>query len=454
MSEREKNDGSKFIKIAKMAAGEEKNGGEQLIENLPPTKRLWVITELYHPENNQTGYYMTGIAEGLAEDFDVKVICGQPNYAARGTLAPSKETRKNVDISRVWGTTLDKNVLPYRLLNMATLGASIFLKTLFAVGRGEHVLVVSAPPTLPFITAAAARLRGARYTLIIQDKYPETLTAVGQLKEDSKFVKALNWLSKQLYSRAEQIVVVGRDMRELVEKQLNQTKQLGSVNRDEQSKRAVPVEVIQNWASLEEIEPLPRSDNELLIKLGLLDKFVFLYAGNMGYPQDVESIVECAEHLKSDERFHFLFIGAGVKRQWLVGRVETGNLKNVTILPPLPRSQQNAFLNACDVGLVSLVRKMRGVAMPSRTYNLMAAAKPILALTEKKSEVERVLEEHGNGWSVEPNEPELLLAMIYKIYDERARLPEMGEKSRQAALAEYSVEQAVEKYKKIFENRV
>src|SRR4051812_1720521 len=41
-------------------------------------RRLWVVTELYYPEETSTGYYLTRIAEGLAEDRDVKVLCGQP----------------------------------------------------------------------------------------------------------------------------------------------------------------------------------------------------------------------------------------------------------------------------------------------------------------------------------------------------------------------------------------
>src|SRR4028119_547284 len=89
-------------------------------------KKLWVVTELYYPEDNQTGYYLTRIAEGLADDFDVRVICGQPNYAARGTRAPRRERHRGVEIHRVWGTTLDKNVLVFRLLNMLTLGVSMF----------------------------------------------------------------------------------------------------------------------------------------------------------------------------------------------------------------------------------------------------------------------------------------------------------------------------------------
>src|SRR5215203_3368903 len=74
-------------------------------------RRLWVVTELYYPEETSTGYYLTGIAEGLAHDFDVKVLCGQPNYSARGIVAPAHEIHNEVEIFRASGTTLDKNVI-------------------------------------------------------------------------------------------------------------------------------------------------------------------------------------------------------------------------------------------------------------------------------------------------------------------------------------------------------
>ena len=400
-------------------------------------KKLWVVTELYYPEDNQTGYYLTRIAEGLAEDFDVKVICGQPNYAARGTRAPKRETHRGVEIFRVWGTTLDKNVLAFRLLNMLTLGVSMFLKSLRKIAAGEDVLVVSAPPSLPFGTAVAAKIRRAEYSLIIQDKYPEILTAVGKSNPDSVFIKLLNNLNGRLYNSAKKIVVVGRDMKKLVGGQMN------GIQADKSK-----IAVIQNWASLEEVEPLPRNSNPLLEELNLSDKFVFLYAGNMGHPQDLESIVECAEKLKNDARFHFLFIGSGVKRKWLEREAAEKHLSNVTVIAPRPRSEQKVFLNACDVGLVPLVNRMCGVAMPSRTYNFLAAGKPILALTDEHSEVAMVIEDDRVGWYVPPHHPDELLVMIYRVYGERNNLTEMGNRARRAALEKYSAEVAIEKFKK------
>ncbi len=81
-----------------------------------------------------------------------------------------------------------------------------------------------------------------------------------------------------------------------------------------------------------------------------------------------------------------------------------------------------------------MVKNMRGVAMPSRTYNLLAAGKPILALTEENSEVARVIEEDRVGWVVPPSEPSKLLQIIYKIFDERNLLNEIGHFARASAL--------------------
>jgi colanic acid biosynthesis glycosyl transferase WcaI len=400
----------------------------------PIKKNLWIVTELYYPEETSTGYYLTRIAEGLAGDFNVKVLCGQPNYSGRGVRAPKKEIHNNVEIFRTFGTTLDKNVILFRLINMLTLSFSIFWKALFHFQKGDKILVVTTPPSLPFITAFASLIRGGSYVLLIHDNYPEILIAVGKTKESSFLVKILDFFNRWLYKYAGKIIVVGRDMRLLVERKTNGLD--------------IPIEYIPNWAELEQVNPQPRAENRLLKELNLQKKFVFLYAGNMGHPNDLESIIECAEKLKKDEKFHFVFLGAGVKRKWLEKEVEENRLPNVTLLNPRPRSEQNDFLNACDVAIVSLVKKMRGVSMPSRTYNILAVGKPILALAEEDSEVAEVVREDKVGWIVPPNEPEKLLQTIFKIYEEREKISEMEKSARESALQKYSLETAVLNYRK------
>lgn len=399
-------------------------------------KRLWIITELYFPENNQTGYYMTHIGEGLTNDFDVKIICSQPNYASRGTVAPRHEVHNGVEIYRVWGTTLNKNVMLFRLVNMLTNGWSVLVNAAFRVKACDEVLAVSAPPSLPFLSAVAAKIKKADYSLIVHDKYPEQLVATKKLRVGSTIIRIFNRLNSWLYSGARKIIVVGRDMEELVRAQLA----TGGDGRK--------IEVIPNWAALEEVEPRTKKGNPLLAEIGIAEKFVFLYAGNMGHPQDVESIIECARRLRDHPEIRFIFIGGGFKRRWVQNEIDKNHLKNVYLLDEMPRDQQTTFLNACDVGFVSLVNEMYGLAMPSRTYNLLAAGKPILAITERNSEVERVVLEERVGWTVEPGNPDALLQAINMIYDARDQLEEMSARARAAAVSKYNRENSIEKYQK------
>ena len=403
----------------------------------PEQNTLWILTEVYYPEEISTGYYLTCIAESLAQHRRVKVVTGQPKHMARGLRASKRETRNGVEIIRSWGTTLDKNVLVFRLINMLTIGLSIFFKSLRHFKSCDQVLVVTAPPSLPVTTTLAAMLKGATLTLLVQDSYPEILVAVGGVKNDSLFVRVVHFFNRWVYKYATQIIVMGRDMKELFE-----AKTQGLDPR---------IVAIPNWSDLDIVHPTPRDENPLLAELGLLDKFVFLYAGNIGHPTDVETIIESAEMLIELTDIHFLFIGAGAKKNWVVEQVKTRNLNNVTVLDFRPRAEQNIFLNACDVGLVALKKGMWGTAMPSRTYNIMATGKPVLALTDKGSELARVIDEEQIGWHIEPGDTEKLVATIERIVAEKAMLIGMGRRAREASVGKYSPIAACEKYRELLD---
>ncbi|MBK8467133.1 MAG: glycosyltransferase family 4 protein [Chloracidobacterium sp.] len=391
------------------------------------------MTEVYYPEEISTGYYLTSIAEGLAENFDVKVLCGQPKHMSRGMRAPKREVRNGVEIFRAAATTLDKNVMLYRLFNMFTIGVAMFYNSLKRFRKGDQILVVTAPPTMPVTTAFASLLRGASYTVLVQDSYPEILIAVGALRKNSLAVSTINFFNRWVYKYAAKIIVMGRDMKELFERK--------TAGLD------IPIVTIPNWADLETIHPTPRESNQLLKDLGISDKFVLLYAGNIGHPTDVETIISSAEQLRDHQEIHFLFIGAGVKKKWVEDQVRDRSLTNVSVLNYLPRGQQIVFLNACDVGLIALINGMLGTAMPSRTYNIMAAGKPILALTEQGSELAQVIDEEGIGKYVDPGKTHDLTNAILQIFEDRDKLGEMGERAHKAAVAKYSLLDAVAKYR-------
>lgn len=399
--------------------------------------KIWVVSELYYPEMTSTGYILTRLAEGLAADgSDVAVLCCQPTYSARGTHAPAQETRNGVAIRRCPGATLDKDILLFRLVNLVTITVSLFFNALWQFRRGDRVLVVTNPPSLPFLIAVACSLRGAHCLLLVHDVYPELLVAVDKLRASHPLVRGLSWLSRILYRKVRHVVVLGRDM----QARITETAEIGREH----------VSIITNWADLDQVAPVRKDDNVLRGELHIRDKFVLEYAGNIGYPNDVESIVEAARTLSGDSDVHFLFIGSGAKRRWVEDAIVRNQLTNVTLLPNRPREDQNNFLNACDVAIVSLVSNMKGISVPSRMYNIMAAGKPIIAITEPQSELALAVEEEDIGWVVPPGNADRLVNVIRQARSAPLRLAEMGARARKAAESKYAYEHVLRSYVELF----
>lgn len=399
------------------------------------SNRIWVISELYHPEETSTGYFLTRIAEGLARDNNVSVLCSQPTYSSRGQTASSNEFRKGVCIYRCWSTTFNKDKFLLRLFNIVTITLSVFFNGLRRFNNGDFVIVVTNPPILPFAVLIACYLHRTKCCLVVHDVYPEVLVATCLAKPESLTVRLTSWLTYQLYKRMEGIIVLGRDMAALVQKKLNAIEK--------------PIHIIPNWADLDFIRTKNRWNHPLLEKLGLNDKFIVQYSGNIGRTHGVEQLVACAEQLRNNPVIHFLFIGFGGKKLWLTQRVIELELSNITIMDYQPRADLPVSLTACDVSIISFIKGMAGVSVPSRLYNVMAAGKPIIAVADSESELAHVVREEDIGWVVSPGDIDGLIVAIIEAQGNQDRLSQMGHRARLAAETKYTFEKVSQAYKAV-----
>jgi colanic acid biosynthesis glycosyl transferase WcaI len=395
----------------------------------------WVVSELYYPEQTSTGYFLTRIAEALAEHYKVRVLCSQPTYSSRGRNAPSNEFHNGVCIHRCWSTTFNKDIFPLRIVNTVTITLSVFLNGLQRFHKGDCVIVVTNPPLLPFAVLIASYLRHAKCCLIIHDVYPEVLVTTGLAKPESLTVRLISRLTHQLYKRMAGIIVLGRDMAALVQKKLNVIEK--------------PIHIIPNWADVNFIRPCNRWNHPLLEKLGLADRFVVQYSGNIGRTHGIEQLVACAEQLKSNPAVHFLFIGFGGKKYWLIQRVEELGLSNITIMDYRPRAELPVSLTGCDVSIISFIKGMTGVSVPSRLYNIMAAGKPIIAVADPESELAFVVCEEDIGWVVSPGDIGGLRMAILEAKANPKLLVQMGQRARLAAEKKYTLEKVNQAYKDV-----
>ncbi len=394
--------------------------------------RVWVVSELFYPEDTSTGHYLTRIAEELATEFEVAALVAQPTYASRGTRAPRRERYRGVDVIRCRATAFDKDKLPLRALNAATLTGSFFVNAVRRIRKGDVVLFVTNPPTLPPVLLAACRVRGARSVLLVHDVYPQALVAAGMVRDGSASARTILAANRAVLRGVDRVIAIGRDMASLVA-----TMAGGAVK---------PI-FIPNWSDLDDVRPAPRRDNAILRELGLETKFVVQYAGNMGRTHGVEAVVEAAHVLAARDDIHFVFAGFGAKRKWLEGAAS--QMKNVTLLQRQPRERLNELLTACDVSVVSLAAGMSGVSVPSRMYNVLASGRPMLAMAAADSEPATIVAEEGAGWRIDPGDVPALVAAITAAAADPQLVASMGERARRAAETRYSPAIIAEQYRAV-----
>jgi glycosyltransferase involved in cell wall biosynthesis len=397
---------------------------------------IWVASELYHPELTSTGFFVTGIAEKLAEHRPVEVLCGQPTYSMRGTRSPKTEVRNGVRIWRAGSTTFDKDRLAGRGINTLTLTISLFLRALRLMRTGDQLLVVTNPPALPFAMILAARIRGIESVLLIHDLYPDVLVATGMASDDSWLVRAYARMARWLYGKADHIVVLGRDMRELVVRRFGEA--------------SGKVTIIPNWTDTRRIRPAPPKGESIRSKLGLEGKFVVEHLGNIGRTHGIDSMVDAAEILREYPDIQFLVVGSGFQKGRLLKRIAAKGLTNVSVLPPCSDDELEGYLNACDIALISFRSGMAGVSVPSRMYNVMAAGKPILAVADPESEIARVVSEEAVGTVVPPEDPRKLAAAILAASENPSRLDDFGRRARKVAEDKYSADVVLARYPTLF----
>ena len=392
--------------------------------------KFWIISEIYYPVKTSTGYYVTEIAEYLAKKgMEVHVICTSSNYNKGESSSNVKEELRNgVHIHRVNTLNINKNQFIKRIIRLLLSSCELFLKSIFLIRKKDKVLIATNPAFLLLAMPIIKKIKGIYYSILVHDVFPENLVAIGKLKSDSFLYKTVKRIFDSAYRSADLCLSIGRDMNEvLCQKTQNKTN----------------IKFIPIWSQNKEVRPIDKSESNLSNQLNLNDKFVFQFAGNLGHAQGIDNILQSIDLMKN-ENCYFLFIGGGAKYELIKDFSERH--KKVLLLGFQDRSKQNDFLNACDVGIVTLNDGMYGLGVPSKSYNIMAAGKPILLVADNNSEMGRCVNEYKIGWIVEPDNPKLLAKAMDKIVAETDELKKMKTNCRTIAETIYAEANILEEY--------
>jgi glycosyltransferase involved in cell wall biosynthesis len=342
---------------------------------------------------------MTDLAESLAEaSVEVTALAGRGRYNGGGAL-PRREEYRGVKVERAWATSFGKASVPGRLSDYLSfyLGAAWKLLTL---PRHDVVMALTTPPLISLLALLVCGLRGMRLVALVQDIYPDVGVALGTFKKGSILTRILEWLNVLVLRRADRIIVLGDCMREVV---------ASKVGGDTSGR----VDVIHNWADGRKICPLgANEENPFVGEYGLVGRFVVLFSGNFGKVNDFSTPLEAARLLKGRRDIVFLFVGDGARSEEINSFVSSYELDNVRLLPYQPRESLRYSLAAGDAHLVTLAPGLAGLSVPSKTYGILAAGRPVLYVGDHHSAVARLISEHGCGAVIPTSDGERLAEVI------------------------------------------
>lgn len=326
-------------------------------------KKLWIISELFPPEETSTAYIMGKIAETLSHKYDVGVLCGPKIYdPSRKRIASYSYQPEWCRIFRTECHTFDKNSLVGKAKSFLSTTLSIYKLAKKHIRQGDKVLMVTNPAPLILLMSRLKRKRNLELSILVHDVFPENTVAAGINLPLYSYVKTL---FDKAYSHADKLIVLGRDMAQIMRMK---------------TKDRVDLQIIENWGDFENIQEIPMPDTE---------RIILQYAGNIGRVQGLERIIET---LPQDIEFHLY--GSGAMEE----KLKAYNKSNVFFHGPYARSEQSEILSKCHISLVTLNDKMFGLGTPSKTYNILASGRPILYFGPKNSEIELLIKEQNIGF--------------------------------------------------------
>ena len=179
-------------------------------------------------------------------------------------------------------------------------------------------------------------------------------------------------------------------------------------------------------------------------------KLQFVYGGNMGLPQGVLNIAPAISYFKNEEDIEFIFVGRGT--EWNKINEYFKEQKNVKVLKSLPREEYEKLLSSCDAGFIFLDSRFTIPNYPSRTLAYLEKGIPIIAATDKNTDIKDLILDNGVGlWSCS-DDINSLIENIRIMKENREIRRKFSKNARELFLKEFQVEKSVDLLHKYINN--
>lgn len=385
--------------------------------------KVLFLNAYFRPESVSYSHLEKGIMDALiAAGHEIAVICPVPTRGVDAAVARAYRSKKHetlenghITVHRFWAPREGRNPL---MRAFRYLWCNIREYQIARKYRDVQVIfAASTPPTQGLLCGLVKKALKLPTVYNLQDVFPDSLVNANMTKKGSLIWKIGRKIEDFTYRSADKIIVISEGFkRNIMEKGVPEEK----------------IVVVPNWVDTEQVYPVAREDNVLFDRYGLdRSKFYVCYSGNIGHSQNLELLLDAARTLKTElPDMRFVLIGEGAAKEELERTVQAEGIDNVIILPFQPYEEISHVFSLGDAGLIISKPGIGGSSVPSKTWSIMAAERPIIASFDEDSELAQLVREQKVGISVNAGDCQRLVDAVKQIYSDRQAAVEMGKNSR------------------------
>ena len=312
----------------------------------------------------------------------------------------------------------------------------------------DVLFVFSTPPIQGAMAGIVKKFNRIPIVYNLQDIFPDSLAGTGLATKGGLLWKVGRVIENFTYRNADKIIVISQDFKRNI------------------MAKGVPEEkivVVYNWVDQNMVVDVPRDKNKLFDMYGLdRSKFYITYNGNIGLTQNMEMLCEVARELEQEglDDIHFVLTGNGAYWDTLVSKLrglkeekrvqapdgtEAITFGNITLLPFQPYEDISHVFSLGDASLVISKPGVGENSVPSKTWSIMSASRPVLANFDE-NELRTIIADNNCGIFTKAGDNVAFKDAILKLYGDKELCKEMGKNGRQFVMDNLTKEVGTQKY--------
>ena len=400
--------------------------------------RILYLPAYFYPEKAASSYLGENRNQAFADaGFEIDAYAPMP---CRGI---SKEVRKEYKKRRV--EKLYDGKMTLHRFSMYAEGKNPILRALRYVlcwiAQGwkgmrakdvDCIYLASTPPIQGLLGAFIKKFRGIPFVYNLQDIFPDSLYNNGLANKGGILWKIGRMIENFTYKHADKIIVISEDFKKNI------------------MAKGVPEEkivVVYNWVDQNAVVNVERENNKLFDKYSLdRSKFYIEYSGNIGLSQNMDMLLEVMEDLQDNyPDINLVLVGEGAYKAQVEKIVVDKKLNNVVMLPFQPYEDISYVFSLGDAGLVISKPGTGAASVPSKTWSIMSASRPVLANFDE-NELKDILAGNECGIFTKAGDKEAFKQSVITLYESRELCKQYGENGRQFVMDNLTREVGTQKY--------